>query len=90
MATINNRWPVHSTLQFVPFLERHKDVVAVRHDLSRVELYGGQHPGWADLLVPGLLLPVAEHRHLAHLVRNPLLLKPQPDLLTVRAPILLS
>merc|ERR1719192_1432568 len=69
-----------------PFLKCHKDVVAVCHDLARVALDSRQHPRGTDLLVPGLLLPVAEHRHLAHLVRHLLLLQPEPDLLAVGTP----
>ena len=55
-------------------------------DQMTVQLKGRQHPGGDDLLEPALLLAVAEHRHLADPVGDPLLLQPQPHLLAVGAP----
>ncbi len=55
-------------------------------DQPAVELQGRQQARRHQLLVPRLLGAVANHRHLANPVRNPLLLEPQPDLLAVGAP----
>eukprot|EP00966_Prymnesium_polylepis_P004590 105094-Prymnesium_polylepis.2 len=65
--------------------ERWTRTVALR-DEAAVDRGGRQHARRHELLVPRLLLAVAEHRHLLDFVRHPLLLQPQPQLLAVRAP----
>ena len=62
-----------------------KDAVAFR-DQHAIEFEGRQIAAGHQIEIPPFLLPVADHRHLAHPVGDPAFLQPEPDLLAIGAP----